>query len=432
MKKLLALALALVMCLALAACGTSGAPAAGSGSAAPAAGSGSAAADTKDDKTAANKDDVKIGCILIGDENEGYSYAHIKGIEEAVEATGLSMDNVIMKYSVPENSACYDAAIDLVEQGCSLVISNSYSHQSYMQQAAQECPDVTFVACTGDTANQAGLSNFKNAFTGIYQARYVSGVVAGMKIAELVNDGKLTDKNYSDGKVKVGYVGAYPYAEVVSGYTAFFLGIQSVYPDVTMEVQYTNSWFDITAEGTAAESLMADGCVIIGQHADSTGAPAAVQAAQDAGTVAYSVGYNIDMLSVAPTAALTSATNDWGAYYTYAFNCLLSGEEIATDWCKGYDDNAVGITELGESCAEGTADKVAEVEAALKDGSLQVFDCSKFTVNGEHPTSIMIDMDGDFEGDTEGVKDGVFQESTLRSAPGFTARIDGITELNAN
>ena len=140
MKKLLALALALVMCLALAACGTSGAPAAGSGSAAPAAGSGSAAADAKDDKAAANKDDVKIGCILIGDENEGYSYAHIKGIEEAVEATGLSMDNVIMKYSVPENSACYDAAIDLAEQGCSLVISNSYGHQSYMQQAAHGVP----------------------------------------------------------------------------------------------------------------------------------------------------------------------------------------------------------------------------------------------------------------------------------------------------
>ena len=432
MKKLLAFALALVMCLALAACGDSSAPAAnsGSGSAAPAA-SGSAA-DAKGDKTAVNKDDVKIGCILVGDENEGYSYAHIKGIDEAIEATGLSKDNVIIKYSVPENSACYDAAIDLVEQGCSLVISNSYSHQSYMQQAAQECPDVTFVACTGDTANQAGLSNFKNAFTAIYQARYVSGVVAGMKIAELVNDGKLTDANYQDGKVKIGYVGAYPYAEVVSGYTAFFLGVQSVYPDVTMEVQYTNSWFDITAESTAAESLMADGCVIIGQHADSPGAPAAVQAAQDAGKTAFSVGYNIDMLSVAPTAALTSATNDWGAYYTYAFNCLLNGEEIATDWCKGYEDGAVGITELGESCAEGTADKVAEVEAALKDGSLQVFDCSKFTINGEHPTSILIDMDNDFEGDTEGVKDGVFQESTLRSAPGFTARIDGITELNAN
>ena len=143
---------------------------------------------------------------------------------------------------------------------------------------------------------------------------------------------------------------------------------------------------------------MADGCVIIGQHADSTAPPAAAQAAQDSGTVAYSVGYNIDMLSVAPTAALTSATNDWGVYYTYAFNCALNGEEISTDWCEGYETGAVGITELGESCAEGTADKVAEVEAALKSGELQVFDTSTFTVNGEHPTSILVDMDGDFEG----------------------------------
>lgn len=427
MKKLLALMLALAMALALVACGSSGNNASGSdNTAAP-------SSSVEDDNTVTPTDasDLKIGCILVGDENEGYSYAHIKGIQEAIEATGIPAENVIMKYSVPENEECYDAAIDLVEQGCSLIISNSYSHQSYMQQAASECPDVTFVACTGDTAAISGLDNFKNAFTAVYQSRYVSGVVAGMKIAELVANNEIPASGYDEnGKVKVGYVGAYPYAEVVSGYTAFFLGIQSVYPDVVMEVSYTNSWFDITAEGTAADSLMADGCVIIGQHADSTGAPAAVQAAQDAGTVAYSVGYNIDMLSVAPTAALTSSTNDWGVYYTYAFNCALNGEEIATDWCEGYDTGAVGITALGESCAEGTADKVAEVEAALKSGELQVFDTSKFTVNGEHPTSILVDLDGDFEGDTEGVVDGVFQESTLRSAPGFTARIDGITELN--
>ena len=190
-----------------------------------------------------------------------------------------------------------------------------------------------------------------------------------MKIAELVANDEIPPPAMTEnGNVKVGYVGAYPYAEVVSGYTAFFLGIQSVYPQVVHGGPYTNSWFDITAEGTAADSLMADGCVIIGQHADSTGAPAAVQAAQDAGTVAYSVGYNIDMLSVAPTAALTSATNDWGVFYTYAFNCALNGEEIATDWCEGYETGAVGITALGASCAEGTADKVAEVEAALKSG----------------------------------------------------------------
>lgn len=417
MKKLLALVLALAMALALVSCGSSS-----SGTDADA--SGSAASNG----TASS--DLKIGCILVGDENEGYTYAHIKGIEEAIEATGIDKSQVIMKYSVGEDETCYDAAIDLVEQGCQLIISNSYGHQTHIQQAAAENPDVQFVACTGDTANQANLSNFHNAFTGIYQARYVSGVVAGMKIAELVADGKLTDANYEDGKVLVGYVGAYPYAEVISGFTAFFLGIQSVYPDVTMKVQYTNSWFDITAEGTAADSLMALGCVVIGQHADSTGAPAAVQAAQDTGKVVYSVGYNVDMLSVAPTAALTSATNDWGVFYTYAFQCMLDGKELPTDWCEGYDADAVAITELGESCAEGTAEKVSEVEDKLKSGELQVFDCSTFTVNGEHPTSIMIDMDGDYTGETEGVKDGVFQESTLRSAPGFSAIIDGITALN--
>lgn len=426
MKKLLALVLALAMALALVSCGSSST----SGSADDASASGSAASGSATSGEATASSDLKIGCILVGDENEGYTYAHIKGIKEAIEATGIDESQVIMKYSIGEDETCYDAAIDLVEQGCQLIISNSYGHQTHIQQAAAENPDVQFVACTGDTANQAGLSNFHNAFTAVYQARYVSGVVAGMKIAELVADGKLTDANYEDGKVLIGYVGAYPYAEVVSGYTAFFLGVQSVYPDVTMKVQYTNSWFDITAEGTAADSLMALGCVVIGQHADSTGAPAAVQAAQDAGKVVYSVGYNVDMLSVAPTAALTSATNDWGVFYTYAFQSMLDGTELATDWCEGYETDTVGITDLGESCAEGTAEKVAEVEAALKDGSLQVFDCSTFTVDGVNPTSIMIDMDGDYTGDTEGVVNGVFEESTLRSAPGFTARIDGITELN--
>ncbi len=418
MKKVLALLLALVMVLALAACGSSSS-------------SGSADGSSSSGSSGETGSDVKIGIILVGDENEGYTYAHIAGVEEAIAATGISSDNVIMKYSIPEDEECYDAASDLVEQGCTLIISNSYGHQTYMQLAASENPDVTFVSCTGDTANQSGLDNFKNAFTAIYQARYVSGVVAGLKVAELVENGELSAANYdSDGNVKIGYVGAYPYAEVVSGYTAFFLGVQSVYPNVSMEVSYTNSWFDITAEGTAAESLMADGCVIIGQHADSTGAPAAVQAAQDAGTLAYSVGYNVDMLSVAPTAALTSATNNWGVYYTYAFNCALNGEEIATDWCEGYETGTVAITTLGDSCADGTAEKVAEVEAALTSGELQVFDCSTFTVDGVTPTSILIDMDNDYTGETEGVVDGVFQESTLRSAPGFTARIDGITELN--
>ena len=446
MKKLLALVLALAMAFALVACGSEAAAPAADGANAPAASAvndGADAADaaennTNDGETAAPVEapaasDIKIGIVLVGDENEGYTYAHIKGIQDAMATLGLTDENVTFKYSVPEDENCYDACADFADAGCQLVITNSYGHQTYAQQAAIDYPNVTFVACTGDTAKASGLANFKNAFTGVYESRYVSGVVAGMKVAELVAADALSAENYTaDGKVKIGYVGAYPYAEVVSGYTAFFLGIKSVYDNVDMEVTYTNSWFDITAEGTAAESLMADGCVIIGQHADSTGAPAAVQAASENGTLAFSVGYNIDMLSAAPTAALTSATNNWGAYYTYAFGCLVNGQEIDTNWCEGYNGDAVAITALGPNVAEGTAEKVAEVEAAIMDGSLHVFDTSTFTVGGAEVTSAFAtDTDGDFVPDTdEAVFDGYYHESFFQSAPSFSLRIDGITELN--
>ena len=412
MKKLLSAILVVAMMFALTACG-----------------SGSS------DNSGKSDSDIIVGAVLVGDENEGYTYAHIEGIKAAAKALGLKDDQIKWKYSIPEDNSCYDACVDLVGQGCTLIFTNSYGHQTYTQQAASEYTDVTFVAMTGDTAANSGLKNFKNAFTGVYQSRYVSGVVAGMKVAELVEDGKLSDNNYDkDGNVKIGYVGAYPYAEVVSGYTAFFLGIKSVYSDVSMEVSYTNSWFDITAEGTAAESLIADGCVIIGQHADSTGAPSAVQAAYDKGTVCYSIGYNVDMLSVAPDGALTSATNNWSVYYEYAIGAAMKGEEIVTDWAKGYDAGAVAITELGTSVAEGTADKVAEVEAAIKDGSLHVFDVSTFTVGGNAVDSCIVDLTGDYdtddEGDKEAIWDGYFHESELRAAPSFELRIDGITELN--
>ena len=234
-------------------------------------------------------------------------------------------------------------------------------------------------------------------------------------------------------------MGAFPYAEVVSGYTAFYLGAKSVWPQTVLEVMYTNSWFDIDKEGAAAEALIANGAVIVGQHADSTGAPAATQKLKDAGTVCYSVGYNIDMLDTAPTAALTSATNVWKVYYKEAFAAAMNGEEVPVDWAKGYDDGAVAITELGPECAEGTADKVAEVEAALKDGTLHVFDTSTFTVDGQTVTSAPVDLTfydyttGEavavYQGETkEAIHDGYFDESTLRSAPYFTLRIDGITE----
>jgi len=381
----------------------------------------------------AAEDAVKIGVILVHDENTGYDYAHILGIETAAEAVGISADQIIWKYNISEDENCYDTAMDLVEQGCGYVISDSYGHQSYMQQAASECPEAVFISMTGDMAALSGLTNFKNAFNYTYQSRYVSGVVAGMKLAELVADGAVEDKNIdADGNIKIGYVGAFPYAEVVSGYTGFYLGVKSIVSNVAMDVTYTNSWYDPISEAEAANALVSSGCIIVSQHADSTGAPAACEAILEAGTTVYCVGYNVDMLSVAPEAALTSAQNDWSVYYKYAFNCMLSGEEIATDWAQGYTEGAVMISDLGESCAEGTAEKVAEVEAALKDGSLSVFDTSTFTVGGEVVTSYLgIDTDSDYVGDSgEAIADGVFHESTLRSAPYFGLRIDGITELN--
>ena len=414
MKKIIALLLAVVMVFALVACASTAKTEEKTDAPSP--------AETTNEETTAPAEetdapaeeetaepagdavgtDIKIGVVLIGDENEGYTYSHIKGIQEATKALGISESNIIWKYSIPEDESCYDACVDCVDQGCQIVITNSYGHQSFCLLAAEEYPDVQFVAMTGDTARANGLDNFHNAFTGIYQARYVGGVVAGMKLQQLIDEGKVEDKNKTaDGKIKIGYVGAYPYAEVVSGYTAFFLGLQSIVPDVAMQVQYTNSWFNITAENEAAKALIADGCIIVSQHADSTGAPA-------------------------------SPTNVWEVFYEYAFRAVMNGESFDQNWCQGYEADAVTLTPLGESCAPGTQEKVDETIAAIKDGSLHVFDTSKFTVGGKTvTTAFATDTDGDFVPDAdEAVFDGYYYESYFQSAPSFQLRIDGITELN--
>ncbi len=418
MKKLLSLLIVLALTLSLAAC---------------AADEAEAPAEEKETvETPASTE--KIGVILVHDENTGYDFAHIQGIQTAQKNVGLSDDQIIWKYNISEDENCYDTAIDLIEQGCTYIISNSYGHQSYMQQAASENEDITFISMTGDQAALSELPNFKNAFNLTYESRYVSGVVAGMKLAELVEAGLVTEENMdADGNIKIGYIGAYPYAEVVSGYTGFYLGVKSIVDNVVMDVTYTNSWYDPTAEAEAANSLVSTGSIIISQHADSTGAPSAAEALLEGGTTVYCVGYNIDMLSVAPTAALTSSQNDWSVYYTYAFESIVAGEEISTDWAEGYNEGAVMISKLGDSVAAGTEDKVKEVVAALKDGSLNIFDTANYTVGGETVTTYLaIDTDGDWVGDSgEAIVDGVFVESTLRSAPYFGLRIDGITELNA-
>ena len=361
-------------------------------------------------------DQIKIGMICIGDENEGYTANHINGLRQACAALGINeATQVIYKYNIPETEAAYEAAIDLAEQGCNIIFANSFGHESYVMLAASEYPEIEFCHATGTQAKDAGLENFHNYFTAIYEARYVSGVVAGLKLNQMIADGQITAE-----QAKMGYVGAFPFEEVKSGYTAFYLGARSVCPSVTMEVKFTNSWGDMALEKEAAEALIANNCVLISQHADTTGAPTACEAAG-----VPCVGYNISMIPAAPTTALVSSAANWGAYCTYAVKNVLEGTSFAPDWCYGYVDGAVYLTELNEAVvAPGTAEKVAEVEAALKNGTLHVFDTATFTVNGETVTSwnTCYGLDG-----IEMISDGYFHESEVRSAPYFGIDIDGIS-----
>ena len=422
LRKLVSVAMAGVMTLSLAACGGSGTA---DTTAAPA--STEAAADTTaadagetEAKEAAPaggvaKEDLKVGFVFIGDENEGYTAAHYKGAMEMKEALGLADNQIIVKWNIPEDETAQDAAMDLADQGCQIVFANSFGHESYVIEAAKEYPEVQFCHATGFQAASSGLSNMHNYFTAIYEARYVSGVVAGLKLNQMIEDGTVAKD-----ACKIGYVGAYPYAEVISGYTSFFLGVRSVCPDATMEVKYTNSWASFDLEKEAADALISDGCVLISQHADTTGAPTACEAAG-----VPCVGYNISMIATAPTQALTSSTNNWGAYVTEAVQHVVDGTEIPVDWCKGFSDGAVLITELNEAAvAPGTKEKVEEVEAKLAAGELHVFDTSTWTVEGKTLDSYKKD-DGN-----EYISDGYFHESEFASAPAFDILIDGIKTID--
>lgn len=369
-------------------------------------------------KKAKKAPSFKVGVIYIGDENEGYTEAHMKGVQEMKTTLGLTDAQVIEKKGIPEDEKCYDAAIDLAEQGCNYIIATSFGHESYLIQAAKEYPKIVFAHATGYQAAMTGLKNIHNFMPSVYQSRYVSGIVAGLKLNEMISNGKI-----SAAEAKIGYVGAYPYAEVVSGYTSFFLGVRSVCPSATMEVRYTNSWADMTLEKETAEALIANKCVLISQHADTTGAPTACEAHG-----VPCVGYNVDMTSVAPNAALTSAALNWGAFYAMSAKAVMNGESFDVDWSKGYSDNAVYITPINTKVA--TSDAVAKTNAAIegiKNGSIKVFDTKTFTVGGKSIETLIAEG-GDFAKYAQYVSNGAFNEQNDFAAPAFDLRIDGIVE----
>ena len=409
MKKFFALLLSLTMILALAACG------------------GTKSEDTTkaDDSTDASAEttdnsDFKVGFIILHDENSTYDLNFINAAKAACEKLGVEYTLIT---NVPEGQECYDKAAELADAGCNIIFADSFGHEDYMIQAAKEFPNVQFCHSTGTKAHTEGLDNYHNTFASIYEGRYLAGIAAGMKLNEMIDSGKITAD-----QAKIGYVGAFTYAEVISGYTSFFLGARSVCPSASMEVTFTGSWYDETAEKEGANKLIADGCVLISQHADSMGAPTACETAG-----VPNVSYNGSTESVGPNTYIVSSRIDWEPYYEYAITAAMNGDPIDTDWTGTLATGSVVLTDLNANvAAEGTQEAIDTAKAELEAGTRQVFDVTTFTVDGQQVESYQADVDTDanYTPDTEVVENGAFQESKFRSAPYFDLRIDGITLLD--
>ena len=408
MKKFLAMLLALVMALSLVACGEKKDP-------------------TGDDtKNPDEGSKVKVGFITLHDENSTYDKNFIDAAKEACANLGLvENEDFFIKTNVGETEQCAEVAADLVDAGCNIIFADSFGHEPYMIEVAKENPEVQFCHSTGTRAHTEGLANYHNAFASIYEGRYLAGIAAGMKLNEMIEAGKFTAE-----EAKMGYVGAFTYAEVVSGYTSFYLGAKSVCPTVTMDVTFTGSWYDETLEKEGAEKLIQGGCKLISQHADSLGAPTACE---NAGVP--NVSYNGSTQAACPNTYIISSRINWAPYYEYAIKAVMDGTAIDADWTGTLSTNSVVLTDLNTTvAAEGTAEAIAAATEKLEKGEIHVFDCSTFTVKGETLTSYQADVNADSDNtpDTEVVHDGYFAESEKRSAPYFDLEIDGIKRLDVN
>ena len=424
MKKILALILTVAMLFAFAACGGKTTDNNGGEASVVTADLLPVPEVTKDFEV---NSDFKIGVILLHDENSTYDLNFINAILDVKKAFGLSDEQVILKRNVDESNKCYEEAKDLAVKGCKVVFADSFGHETYLIQAAKEYPDVQFCHATGTMAHTENLANFHNAFASIYEGRYLAGIAAGMKLNELKETGKLK------GSAPVmGYVGAFTYAEVISGYTSFYLGAKSVCPDVTMKVQFTGSWYDENEERAAAQALIAANCDLISQHADSLGAPTACE---DAGIP--NVSYNGSTFEAGENSFLISSAINWRPYFAYIIKCANTGAAIDTDWVGDIATGSVVLTGVNNNvAAKGTVEAINAAIADLKAGTVKVFDTNKdnyILKDGAKVTSYMADVDTDaaFTKDTEVVANGCFNESSFRSAPYFDLQIDGITLVNS-
>lgn len=370
----------------------------------------------------ASLEGVKAGFIFLHDENSTYDLNFMNAAKAACEALGVEY---LTKTNIPEGQECYEAACELADAGCNFIFADSFGHEDYMIEAAKEFPEIQFCHATGTKAHTEGLANFHNAFASIYEGRYLAGIAAGMKLNEMIEKGDIKEE-----EAVMGYIGAYTYAEVISGYTSFYLGAKSVCPSATMKVTFTGSWYDETAEKEGANKLIEDGCVLISQHADSMGAPTACETAG-----VPNVSYNGSTESACPNTFIVSSRIDWQPYFEYCLDAVANGTEIATDYTGSLETGSVALTELGKNApAAGTQEAIDAAKADIIAGKTKVFDTATFTVEGKTLDSYMADVDTDanYEGDHEVVIDGEFVESgaDFRSAPYFNINIDGIELLD--
>ncbi|MBR5309595.1 MAG: BMP family ABC transporter substrate-binding protein [Oscillospiraceae bacterium] len=395
MKKIIALVLTLVMVLSFAACGND--------------------EPVNDGNTGNNEtltaENIKVGFVHVSDPSDmGYTYNHDLGTKKMMENLGLSEDQVINKYNIGEDEGCATAINELIEAGCDIIFATSFGHGDYMTEAAAEHPEIQFCHATGSQAAGSGLSNYHNYFTSIYEARYLAGVAAGLKLNEMIANGTITED-----EAVIGYVAAFYFEEVISGFSAFYLGARSVCPSATMITLKADSWSDPVKEGQIAQSLIDQGAVLISQHSDN---PSPATTAEAAGL--FHCGYNSDMAEAAPKASIISARADWSIYLTYAVECVLNGEEIATDWCKGFADGANFTSPLNEAvAAPGTQEILDEVAQGIIDGTVHVF-AGPWTGYYIWDGSVFECAEGEW-----------VDESKDRSSPYFGYIIDGITLLDA-
>ncbi len=319
---------------------------------------------------------IKVGFVYVGDASTAYT-GNFMEAQEAVDNAFGDEVHTIAKYNVAEGAE-RQSIEELVEEGCDIIFATSYGYETVTKELAEKYPDVQFCMATGDNANtDPVLDNYHTFMGAIYEGRYVSGVVAGMKLQELIENGTITRE-----QARIGYVGAYPYAEVISGYTAFLLGARSVVPEVTMEVCYTNTWSNYLKEKKCAQSLIEDGCVIISQHSDTSG-PAVACEQTDADIPVYLVSYNQSMAELAPTTYLIGAKINWKPYMRQAVQAVLDQKKIEDvvvgnvneqDIGAGFDENWVQMLELNEVVvAKGTRERIASTIEQLKSGQIEVF-----------------------------------------------------------